>query len=51
MEDVTYPMHKGAKTALYIMCALMVVLCATAPLAIYFLYGYRHSRLRRASSS
>lgn len=49
MEEVTYPMHKGAKTALYIMCGLLVILCATIPLAAYFLYRVQTAgaRLRK----
>lgn len=38
MNDVVaeYPFHKGARTALYIVAVLLIVLVMTIPLAIYF---------------
>jgi hypothetical protein len=34
--DAVYPFHKGARTALYIVAVLLIVLVITIPLAIYF---------------
>jgi hypothetical protein len=48
-DEVIYPLHKGAKTALIVVCVLLVVLCVTIPLAAYFFYRVQTAgaRLRR----
>jgi hypothetical protein len=49
MDEVVYPMHKGARTALIVTSVLLMVLCVTIPVGIYFLYRVQTAgaRLRR----
>lgn len=50
MDAVEFPMHKGARTSLYVVAALLVLLCFTIPFAIYIVVRVRSARVRVTSS-
>lgn len=50
MEATEYPMHKGARTSLYVVAALLVLLCFTIPFAVYIFIRVRGAKVRVRSS-
>lgn len=50
MEATDYPMHKGARTSLYVVAGLLVLLCVTIPFAVYVFIRVRSAKVRVTSS-
>ncbi len=50
MDATEYPMHKSARTSLYVVAALLVLLCFTVPFAVYIVLRVRTARVRVTSS-
>ena len=50
MDAVEYPMHKGARTSLYVVAGLLVLLCFTIPFAVYVFLRVRSAKVRVTAS-
>lgn len=50
MDAVEFPMHKGARTSLYVVAALLVLLCVTIPFALYIVVRVRSAKVRVTSA-
>ncbi|MBK7857234.1 MAG: hypothetical protein IPJ65_01165 [Archangiaceae bacterium] len=38
METIEYPFHKGARTSLYVVAALCIILVCAAPIGLFFIW-------------
>lgn len=45
LDDTEFPMHKGAKTSLYIAGALCILLVCAAPIGLYFIWRTSKGRV------
>lgn len=46
MEPLDFPMHKGARTSMYVVAVLLCLLCVTIPFAIYLFIRIGSCRVR-----